>query len=44
MVSEPDVEPCASNDTRSLRELIVRSRIGWKREQNISCKGVETSP
>ena len=43
-VSELDTGRCASEDTGPLREWIVRSHMGWRRERSISYKGVETSP
>ena len=44
MVSEPDTGWYASEDAGPPKEWIVRSHIGWRRERNIPCKGVETSP
>ena len=44
MVSELDTGWYASEDVGPLRRWIVRSHICWKGEQNISNKGVETSP
>jgi len=34
----------ASENAGARREWIVRSHIGWEREQNTLYKGVETSP
>ena len=44
MVSEPVIGRCASEDAGPSRGWIVRSRVGWRGERNISNKGVETSP
>ena len=44
MVSEPDTERCANKDTRSPRRWIMRSHVGLRVEQNISYKGMTSSP
>ena len=44
MVSEPDTGRCVSEDAGPSRGWIVRSHIGWRGEQSIPYKGVETSP
>ena len=44
MVSESDTGWCVSEDAGLPRGWIVRSHIGWRGEQNILYKGVETSP
>ena len=44
LVSELDTRWCAIKDTGPRREWIVGSHIGWRGEQNILYKGVETSP
>ena len=44
MVSEPDIERCASEDVGPQEGWIVRFHIGWRVERSISYKGVETSP
>ena len=44
MVSKPDIEQCVSEDNGPPRGWIVRPHIGWRGEQSISHKGVETSP
>ena len=45
IVSESDSGQCASKDTGPQRGWIGwGSHIGWRREQNITYKGVETSP
>ena len=43
MVSEPNTGQCASEDAGHPRGWIVRSHIGWRGEQSITYKGVETS-
>ena len=43
MVSELDIEWCASRDTGSEGGWIVRSHIGWRGQRNILYNGVETS-
>ena len=44
MVSEISIKRCASEDAGPCRWWIMRSHVGWRGEQNISYKGVETSP
>ena len=44
MISELDTRRCANEDTDSHEGWIARSHTGWRREQNISYKCVETSP
>ena len=44
MVSEPYTRQCASKDFGPPEKWIVRSHIGWKREQRIPYKSVEISP
>ena len=44
MVLESDTGRCASEDARPPMGGFVRSHIGWRGEQNISYKGVKTSP
>ena len=44
MVSEPNTGRCASEDAGPQKGKIARSHIGWRGEQNIPYKGVETSP
>ena len=43
MVSELDTGQCASEDAGPPRGWIVRSHIGWRGEQSIPYKSVETS-
>ena len=44
MVSELDIGQCASENVGTLREWIVRSHVGYRGEQNIPYKDMETSP
>ena len=44
MVSEPSTERCANEDVGPPMEWIVRSYVDWRGKQNISYKGVKTSP
>ena len=44
MVSEPDTGRCANEDTGLQGGWIVRSHVGWRWEQNIPYKSIETSP
>ena len=44
MVLEPDAGRCASKDANPQGGWIVRSHVGWRGEQNISYKDVETFP
>ena len=43
MVLEPDTERCATEDAGPQGGWIVRSHFGWRGEQSIPYKGVETS-
>ena len=44
MVLEPDTKQYVSEDAGPQGGWIVRSHIGWRGEQSIPYKGVETSP
>ena len=44
MVTEPDIEQSASENAGPPRGWIVKSHLGWRGEQSIPYKDVETSP
>ena len=44
IVSEPDTKRCTNEDAGPQGRWIVRSHIGWRGEQSIPHKDVETSP